>query len=456
MKKIVSVFLTLVLCLLLIPAARAEEDDEKTKRLDTSRIQWAMAMTAHMAGNALDRMEEAQTSLERHYLKQFAQLPYMAPGKAVVLEFNKTQAAAAQRALGIQGWENVGPTVAQMVNQRFSDEYTLAADRAQAEGSTSLEYSKYFTLILLTCGNEISLTSLTAYGTVNSRSAFIISTRQINEDFGAADVDQYIAALSLEKPLVRIYEQADLDTMFQEDPWGTGASSFRHLANGLLASDRRRETLLTAWMGSDSPYITVEMRFGMMIELLRSMETADQATLIQLASDWLPRLGENVSDPVDKLLQEGNTAQRMPIAPPAIEYGEELHETALKEDGTYLVVFRRTVPDKEPEAWYDVILEAALPVENIPTAVEDADYIILCSVTYEGGVSRGETHLHYPLTHITVHDARTGELLRDLGSVKRTLSGVVMLPKGDTWWSPLYGKVWAKIQPLFMEQIIEP
>ena len=142
MKKIVSVFLTLVLCLLLIPAARAEEDDEKTKRLDTSRIQWAMAMTAHMAGNALDRMEEAQTSLERHYLKQFAQLPYMAPGKAVVLEFNKTQAAAAQRALGIQGWENVGPTVAQMVNQRFSDEYTLAADRAQAEGSTSLEYSK--------------------------------------------------------------------------------------------------------------------------------------------------------------------------------------------------------------------------------------------------------------------------------------------------------------------------
>ena len=34
--------------------------------------------------------------------------------------------------------------------------------------------------------------------------------------------------------------------------------------------------------------------------------------------------------------------------------------------------------------------------------------------------------------------------------------GVVMLPKGDTWWSPLYGKVWAKIQPLFMEQIIEP
>ena len=60
------------------------------------------------------------------------------------------------------------------------------------------------------------------------------------------------------------------------------------------------------------------------------------------------------------------------------------------------------------------------------------------------------------MTHITVHDARTGELLQDLDSVKRTLSGVVMLPKGDTWWSPLYGKVWAKIQPLFMEQIIEP
>jgi hypothetical protein len=163
-----------------------------------------------------------------------------------------------------------------------------------------------------------------------------------------------------------------------------------------------------------------------------------------------------VTDPVGKLLQEGNVAQRMPIAPPALEYGDELHETALKENGTYLVVFQRTVPEKELEAWYDVILEAALPVESIPTTVEDADYIILCSVTYEGGVSKGETHLHYPLTHITVHDAHTGELVRDLGEVKRTLSGVVMLPKGDTWWSPLYGKVWAKIQLLFTEQIIEP
>ena len=451
MKKLASICLALVLCLMLIPSARAEGVNAEEEAPDLSRIQWAMAMTAHMAGNALDRTEEAQTSLERHYLNQFAQLPYMAPDKAIVLKFTKDQAASAQAILGVDGWDAVGPAAAGFINQRFSPQFANAADRAKAEGSTAAEPFESFTLILLTYGIDLSLTSLSASGAVNSRSAFIISTRQINEQLGEADLNQYIVALGLENPLVRIYEKTDLDTMFRGAPWDTGSASFQHMASCLLASEKRKQLLLPSWMSSDSPYITLNMRCGMMIVLLRSMQTADQATLIELASVWLPRLSQNTVDPVGYLMKEGYAATELAIVPPAVEYGEELHEQDLREDGTFLVVFELSVPEQETISWYDVILEAALPPANIPQAVEDADYIIRCAVTYEGGVSKGETHLHYPLTHISVHDARTGEMLRDLGVVKRTLNGVVTLPQGDTWWHPLYGQVRSRIQLLFTD-----
>lgn len=457
MKKIVSAFLALVFCLLIVPVAGAEEVSEETKRLDTSRMEWAMAMTAHMAGNALDRADETDTYPVHRYMERFSGLGYMSPDRAVVLEFDKAQATSALKALGIYtfSWEDAAPALAETINQLYSPDYTQAAQLSQAEGSTTLEYSKYFTLILLMYGSDISLTSLTAYGTTNSRSAFIISTKSINESFGEADVAGYVQKLGLEMPLVRVYEKADMDELLRENPWTTGSSSFQHLADALLSSNKRRGTLFLAWMGSESPYITVDMRFGMLVSLLRSMEEPDQVTLIVLARSWLPRLGETVTDPAGKLMQQAYAASRMPIAPPEIEYGEELHEAELKTDGTFLVVFERTVPEQETESryetWYDTILEAALPAAHIPGAVEAVDYIIRCSVTYEGGVSQGGVHLHYPLTRVTVHDARTGEMVRDLGSVKRTLAGTIMLPKGDTWWDPLYGPVWNKIQPLFAE-----
>ncbi len=66
--------------------------------------------------------------------------------------------------------------------------------------------------------------------------------------------------------------------------------------------------------------------------------------------------------------------------------------------------------------------------------------------------SMGGAHLHYPDTRVTVHDAKTGALLRELGSVRRTLSGTVMLSKGDTWWDPLRTELWKYISVLFTEE----
>ena len=455
MKKIISLVLMLCIISACLPAL-CEAYGVETKRLDTSRIKWAMAMTADMAGAALDGAGQAETERERRFLSLFARTDYLSPDKAIVLEFDKVQMNAALRALGAgdRGWDAAAPALAGYINKQFSEDYARAAGLAQAEGETTIEYSKYFTMILLACGEDISVTSLTAYGHINSRSAFVISTREICKNLGEADIGNYIQQFGLQMPLVRVYEKSELDAMIEENPWGMD-SAFNHMADALLKTPARRETLLPAWMQSGSEYLNARMKYNLIITMLKRLETADQRLIKELAGEWLPALAESPDgseDQTEKYLGEAGGARDSHIAPPEVPYGEELRERDLKTGGTYLAVFDLTIPERDTVSWYDAVLESALPADRIPESFGSADYIIKCSVIYEGGVSSGGAHLHYPLTHVTVHDARTGELLRDLGSVKRKLSGAMMIGKGDTWWEPLYSQIWLYVRGLFEEQ----
>ncbi len=452
--KILCMLCALMLCMSVCSADAAE--DSETKGLDLQRIEWAMAMTAEIAGNSLDRMEEAATVRQRSYLSQFSRVPYLTPDKAIVLEFSEDQVKPVKDALGIDSssglvfnWEDVGPALAELINQQFSADYTQAARLTQAEGETTLEYSRYFTIVLLSCGDDISVTSLTGWGDIRSRAAMMISTRDISSDLGEDTITLYVQKFGLDMPLVRIYEKDDLEGMTAEDPWRAGSSSFRKMADALLSSEQRRAELLPVWMQSESSFLNSRIKLHIAVSALRSMETADQVFVRDVAQNWLAALARDSEDPIADYLAEGNPAGEGRIAPPAIPYGNELHEAELKADGTFLTVFDLTIPGRDTAGWYDVVLEAALPADRIPDAVETADYIILCSVTYEGGVSRGDAHLHYPLTHITVHDAHTGEMLRDLGYCKRRLTGSIMLQNGDTWWDPLYTELWLYIRTLF-------
>ena len=452
MRKALCFLLALMLGLLFLPSVTAETDTETLGR-DPYRIQWAIAMTADMAGNALDRMEEAGSSRESSWMSAFTRVPYLSPDRAVILEFSEAQRRPVLAALGITegGWDRVGPALADYINSQFSADYTHAAQLSQAEGSTTLDYSRYFTIILLPYGEHISVTSLNAYGTVNSRSAFILSTEEISQSLGEEAIDQVVQQFGLEKPLIRIYEQDDLDGLFRENSWPDD-SGYNHFGTALLSSEKRKESLLPAFIASDSPWLNPGMKYNLLVRMLCSMESADSSFLREVAETWLPSISNNPEEAVAGLLAAGNTAQPLGIAPPPIVYGEELHETELKENATFLPVFERTIPDQETESWVDVILEAAFPAERIPASAEEADYILRFVVTYEGGTSNGDAHLHYPLTRITVHDARTGEMLQHLKGDHRKLSGVVMLTRGDTWWNPLYTDLWENICDLFVKE----
>ena len=157
MRKAVYALIALARAIPFCGFAWAEVYGIETKSLDARRIEWAIAMTADMAGNALDREKDDAGGPEHDFLSAFAQVPYLDPDRAVVLEFTKEQAKTVTAALGIEGfyWENAAPALAEMINFQYNPEFARAAGMTRAEGSSSLEYSRYFTLILLPYGSQL-------------------------------------------------------------------------------------------------------------------------------------------------------------------------------------------------------------------------------------------------------------------------------------------------------------
>ncbi len=444
--RAVSLTLAVLLLFSVIPSVWAEETDVKTRNKDRSRIQYAISATAAMAGNALVQLDTAENEALRAQLQAFSEVRYLHPDKAIVIQLTPSQVYNVRTGLKQNDWPDVAPALAEYFNTQFSETYAQAARLAQSEGTSSDESKNIYSLVLLPYGDHIAAVAMSASSTVRRRAAFIISTKETSQALDEETVRQYCGQFGAEDAAVRVYEEAAL----KEDNWIRKSSwSISPISAALSASEKRLRTMLPALVRDELSYMNNTDKYRVVIDILRP----DNVRFI--AETCLPVLNEGADDPAVEFLNQSNDAYKpykRSDPAPEIEYGEELLEAELKPDGTYLAVIERVIPDEEPVAWYDVILEAALPPANIPETPEEADYIIRCYTTFDGGVKNGESHLHYPLTHITVHDAHTGEMLRDLGQVKRTLKGVIMLSKGDTWWAPLHTMIWEKIGPLFAKE----
>ena len=438
-QRILSLILAVLLLLSVFPLALAEEIDEKTRSADRTRIQIAISAVAGIAGNALDLSETTEDNTLHAQLKAFSEVNYMHPVKAVIVQLTSSQANGPIKALKQNAWPDVAPALADQINRQFSETYAQAASLAQSEGKTSNEAKNVYSLVILPYGDHIAVVAIGGQDTIRCRAAFIISSKEISQNLDEAEIRKYCRQFGAEDAAVRVYEEDALkqDNWIRKSSWSTGA-----LTSVLTASEKRVQIMLPVLAGDDSPYMNRNDKCRVFIDSLRPQ------TVRFIAETCLPAILEGTDDPTGFFLQQSNEAYVRSAPAPEIKYGEELHETALKPDGTYLVVLTREIPEKEPDAWYDVILEAALPVARIPESADAADYIVRCHTTYDGGKKNGKAYLHYPVTRITVHDAHTGEMLRDLGSVKRTLKGVIMLSPGDTWWSPLRTMLWEKISPL--------
>ena len=467
--KTTARILSLTLCVLLLfscalpaPAEGTDQGDEKTRSEDRQYIRLGIALAADMAGNALDLLDSTETGPVRGQLALFSKLPYLSPDRAVIVTVDRWQTGDAKRAVGTDKWTEFAPALADSINRRFSESYAQAAGMVQTEKACYLSVTTdNCCLLLLSYGEELAVITHTNYGQTSSNpdhkgsynggGSFIISTREIGQNIGQADIEPYLQEYSVRGASVRVYDRDALNGLLTEAEWSSGNNAGRVLINSVVTSDLRTRTMMPGLMDSDSPYLSDTLKYGVLIRMLELMEQADQTLIREVAGKWLPALAGNRENPTEFFLDQRDEASGS-VAPPETAFGEELREGAeLKPDGTYLVTFLREIPERDPAAWYDVLLEAALPTDRIPASVEEADYIICCHVTYDGGINNGDAHLHYPRTHITVHDARTGEMLRDLGTVRRTLKGAMMIGRGDTWWEPLRTKLWEIISKLFTE-----
>ncbi len=457
MKKMISIMI-MISAILLSMTVMADETDTAVRDKDCQRIHWGMAMVAQMVGNSLDQVEDAKPGLAATYLNSFSGIDYLNPEKAVIVELDKEQIAVAKEALEMtEDWYDFAPTLAKYINLQFSSEYTEAAELAQSEDvSNTIEPTSSFSLIVLPYGQDIAVMSITAYGSVNGRGAFIISTDEISTGLNEESIAPYLQQLGVEEAKVRVYEKEQLDELMAKESWYYEQTA-QKLVFTVTDSEKRIEVMLPKLMTSESAYVSEEIKYHAIISLLNRMDHMDQAFLLDMVRNYLVPLGEGKEDPAYALLNLEDSASGGKIPAPEITLGDDLKEAELDPNGTYLFVLSREVPDEDPKAWYDTILESVLPLDKIPENEEDADYIIHCHTVYneEGkgntGITNGDAHLHYPFTYITVHDAHTGEKVRNLGWIKRELTGIIMISDGDTYWPPLRTELWEVIKQLFIE-----
>ena len=130
--------------------------------------------------------------------------------------------------------------------------------------------------------------------------------------------------------------------------------------------------------------------------------------------------------------------------------GEEIDQ--FPEDAKVLIVFRRYAEDVIDVMGIDWTLQSAVPIRNMPESLDEVDYIIYCDVTYDGDkYTQGNLELIYPYNHITVHDAKTGEIVKNLGEVVRRLNGFATVTSTITYWVPVRVPAWNKFAYLFPE-----
>ena len=451
MKKWISILLVLMLSLPLSSFCLAEEIDQRTREKDRENLQYVLAMMADMVGNALDQVEENEDLSVRNWLSTFAQVDYLSPDKAIVVVLTKDQNKKAIKSLGVKDWEHAAQALGDLFNKQVSNDYFQAAKLSQLEHITLYNVSQsIFYLIILPYGDNIAIFSIFPDKMdLNATGSFIMSDVKSSQSLNEAEINQLAQQFGVENAEIRVYEKQALDQLLSEEKWYSSSL----LIKSVCSSAKRLQILAPKLLRSDSPYLNISsIILNVTKSVLDNMEYPDQDFLREVSSDFIPSLAKLEKDPIGAYLDKCDTATVGKIPAPQIEYGNVLHETELKPDGTYLVLFSLQIPDQDPEEWYDVIMEAALPADRIPKSLDEADYIISCETTYEDGLKDNGAYVHYPLTNILIYDAQSGELLKHMGSVKRLpIKGttVYVTHEGDTWWEPLRTMIWDKIKPLF-------
>ena len=423
--------------------------DEETRKRDKNSARYGLALAGAILANAADALEAPEGGQPAGHCESFLKMDFLHPDKVVVVGLDEEQAAKAAAALGAREYADIAPALAAYLNRDYP-EYAAAADRTQAK-FTEME-PQPAALVLLPCGAHIAAVS---FWGKQAAASLIISTGSVSEALSAKDIRSYAQQLGLSGLRIRVYEGEKRDALLETGRMDKSLFQLQWSAGATLNRLRRLFPHLTA------NGVTTDLPLGAIRYFLQHQETADLSAVRVIAEELLPQVRAGQDDPPAHRflkLNWNSSTKELPAPEVTLDDGAPETQTGPDPHGTYLFVCSMKKPGKDLETWTDLIMEAALPAESIPETPEAADYIIRLATEYDRtdldlstGKSANGVVLHYPLTHITVHDAGSGAMLKDLGWTVRKLSGFIMLPRGDHYWDPENDALWRKVKVLFGE-----
>ena len=462
-----------------------DTEEEETEELDPLKKDVALAhygavMTAKMQKKAFQlAAEEESAGIRQWELLDMAQIYTFDPVRYLVMNITEEQAEMLKAIMSVETMGEAAIGLGEMLNSDYEYYADAARDIVVTQELYSYEltdefgrlpmgpYVAFFTYNRHLDDRVLSHIVVVTGDDETIGASFVISSEQSALTMDESFVTEYSDLLGFKDLNIRLYSGDELSWIMgwnEENPiredmhitWGSDGSvpasryvdtikdspemlklTFEQKEQGigfwLLCAQGASEYMYQKKGLDDARYVS-----GEFLEMLRWED---------YGKDFLTKyLGKNYTVSIDAYHDEERPeiigSEGWDIV------GGEIEE--FPEDAKVLIVFHRYVEDTIDTMGIDWIMESAFPIRNIPESLDEVDYIIYCDVTYGGDkYTQGNLELIYPYNHITVHDAKTGEIVKDLGEVVRRLSGFTTVTSTITYWQPLRVPAWERIRALF-------
>ncbi|MGI6696928.1 MAG: hypothetical protein ACOX6O_11975 [Christensenellales bacterium] len=384
----------------------------------------ALGLTAQMVANASEAAFEGKQAL---WGKQLTSTLFASPLKAVVIRLTNEQAQQMGQTVGVPP-EQLVRAVAKATNLQIDQDYAAVADAIAVQDVIAKDdpWVSGCTLILLVYDWDLSLSCV--YQDVGVQSAFLIGRRSLAENINSTYVRAFASRLGVIGIDYTIYETADeVQTIFGKEQH---SHYFTRLRDAIVHSEAGFIRMLPEIYASG--IFDPVKRVGQSLAVRYLEKHSDDPNQALVAARFISKKIEPI---VNKHFREkGNTDWRYAdnayervlmqcAAPPALTYDPS--PAAYDPSGKILTVYEK-ISDGEHTFFYDFLFESALPPARIPRSMEKADYILLLKTEWLKGEINNGIQLYNAHTVVTLHDAKTGALVKKLGEHTDKLEGLTV------------------------------
>ena len=467
-----------------------EEAEEELRELeplekDVALAHWGAVMTAEMQKKAFQLADEEElTSIRQMELLDMARIYTFDPVRYLVMTITDEQAEMLKERMFAETMGEIAVRLGEMLNKDYEYYSDAAADVTAVQEISEYEltdeydfesapigaYVGFFTYNRDLGDHTISHIVVFAGDGETIGSSFVISSEQSALTMDESFVMEYAELLGISDIEIRVYSGTDPawimgwsdENPLKEDMnvfnWASSYSSagYRYIELIEDSPDMLELTFEQKEQGKGflqlCAYGASEYMYELDDEGLEEARFVSGELLEKLR--WKEQGGDLITRYLDRNYSVSIDAYEEGEQPEIIgsegwdTFGEELDE--FPEDAKVLIILRRYAEDAIDVMGIDWTLQSAVPIRNMPESLDEVDYIIYCDVTYDGDkFTQGNLELIYPYNHITVHDAKTGEIVKDLGEVVRRLSGFTTVTSTITYWQPLREPVWTRASDMF-------